>query len=123
MREGDRAVPAFRSAELPLARLPQGRPPSAGLGSLDPSGGCREERRLPASRSCALERRVAAMRAMLLVLTAISWRTSAARLGLSSLHARPFRLSELGSCGEPAGSQKCPGWAPRSRPRGSDSRP
>lgn len=119
VRDGDGPGLAFLSAELPLARLVQGPLPSAGLGSLDPSGGWREERRLPASRSCALERRVAAMRAMLLVPTAISSRASAARRGLPSLETRLFRLQELGSCRTPAGGQTAgPRLGPQEQTRG-----
>lgn len=127
VRQGDGPALAFLSTERPLARLLQGHLPSAGLGSLDPSGGWREERRLLAPRSCALERRAAATRAMLLVLRAISLRASAARLGLPirrpagepSLETRPFRLRELGSCRRPAGGQTSgPRLGPQEQTRG-----
>ena len=86
VREGDRFLLAFLSVEQSLPGLARSHLLSAGLGSgvtlafgaLE-SGATSSRRRMeerppPPSRSCALERRVAAMRAMLLVLTAISLR-------------------------------------------------
>lgn len=74
MLSADGSPPGLARGPLLAARLASGRPP--GLGSLEPgaaaSAGWREERPLPPSQSCALARRVAAMRVMLWVLAAIS---------------------------------------------------
>lgn len=141
VRGGDGFPLAFLSAERALPGLARGHFLSVGvvsgvtlgLGSLGSgaasSAGWREERPLPPSRSCALERRGAAMRAMLLVPTAISLRAwalspaSAAVLGVGvpgsqpagehSLETSVFMLWELGFCGErcSGGPSAAPGWA------------
>ena len=94
-----------------------------------------EERPLLPSGSCALERRVAAMRAMLLVPAAISLRAwalspaSAAVLGVGvpgswpagehSLETSVFMLWKRGFCGErcSSGPSAAPGWAPKQTQR------
>lgn len=74
VKEGDRFLPACLSRERSLQGLAWGHLQSAGLGSL-------ESRQLP-SLSYTLQRRLAAMRAMLLVPRAISLRAWALRGGL-----------------------------------------
>lgn len=124
VRRGDCFLLAFLSAEPPLPVLARGHLLSAGLGSLESratsSGRWRDEWLLPRLRSCAWERRVAAMRAMLLVLKAISLRVAAAVLGVSSSgpageHSLETRLLILGepdfcrkvtAAGSHAGPQK-----------------
>ena len=143
MRGGDGFPLAFFSAERALPGLACGHVLSAGLvsgamlglGSLGSGaaspGGWGEGRPLLPSRSCALERRAAAMRAMLLVPAAISLRAwalspaSAAVLGVGVPGSRPagepsletsvFTLWELGFCGErcSSGPSAAPGWAPK----------
>lgn len=74
MNEGDLFLPAFLSKEQSLLGLAWGHLQSAGLGSL-------ESKQLP-SLSYTLQRRLAAMRAMLLVPRAISLRAWTLRGGL-----------------------------------------
>lgn len=74
MNEGDLFLPVFLSTERSLLGLAWGHLQSAGLGSL-------ESRQLP-SLSYTLQRRLAAMRAMLLVPRAISLRAWTLRGGL-----------------------------------------
>lgn len=74
VNEGDCFLPAFLSRERSLLGLAWGHLQSAGLGSL--------ESRHPPSLSYTLQRRLAAMRAMLLVPRAISLRAWALRGGL-----------------------------------------
>lgn len=76
VNEGDRFLPAFLSRERSLLGLAWGHLQSAGLGSL--------ESRQPPSLSYTLQRRLAAMRAMLLVPRAISLRAWALKGGLIS---------------------------------------
>lgn len=74
VNEGDLFLPAFLSKERSLLGLARGHLQSAGLGSL-------ESKQLP-SLSYTLQRRLAAMRAMLLVHRAISLRAWTLRGGL-----------------------------------------
>lgn len=92
VNEGDRFLPAFLSRERSLLGLAWGHLQSAGLGSL-------ESRQLP-SLSYTLQRRLAAMRAMLLVPRAISLRAWALRGGLliSPAGCGVFRSKPAVSC-------------------------
>lgn len=117
-READCSLLSFTPLEGSLQGLARGRLPGAGLrpglvlGFWSLGSGAAssrrwwEERPLPPSWACALERRLAARRAMPLVPSAISWRAEALSSGLAagcSMQTKFFLFSRAGLC---RGSQR-----------------